>query len=187
MDQGLTTLIFDYDGVFVLDEYRGIKEVCPNEQAIETIETTYYSQSDCHEFWNDLRYHFSSSLSNDKLRFLYNREDDSQIQHKKRMFRLVREFSNRFSLVLLSNQIRDRADYLRLHEDLSLFDRIFFSNEIGLKKPDIPVFEFVLSQIQQSPEHCLFIDDATENIEAASTVGLRTHHYRSFEKFAELF
>lgn len=174
----ITTLIFDYDGVFLPDEYRGIKKICPDEDAVENIEKKYYDKPTCSGLWSELRDRFSLSVTDTELGDFYNSEDDFQRQYKKTIFSLAKELSKRFSLVLLSNQIKVRADYLRSKEDFSSFSNIFFSNEIGLKKPDASIFSYVLIRIEKTPQSCLFIDDAVENTEIASRLGLEAYLYK---------
>ncbi len=59
---------------------------------------------------------------------------------------------------------------------ISLFDRVFLSYEMGLKKPDRRIYEQAVAEIGAQPEQCLFFDDLEENLNAAKEVGLQTHH-----------
>jgi epoxide hydrolase-like predicted phosphatase len=56
----------------------------------------------------------------------------------------------------------------------NLFDIVFNSAEIGLAKPDPKLFQYVLDQIDTSPEKCLFIDDNIKNTNMAETLGFKT-------------
>jgi putative hydrolase of the HAD superfamily len=58
----------------------------------------------------------------------------------------------------------------------SLFDGIFLSYEMGLKKPDKKIYEKAMAEIGAKPGQCLFFDDLEENLTAAKEVGLETHH-----------
>ena len=73
---------------------------------------------------------------------------------------------------LATNQMRYRARYMS--EDLGyrrLFDREFYSCDIGHKKPDAEYFQAILAELDLSPERVLFIDDSEANVAAA--LGLR--------------
>lgn len=74
--------------------------------------------------------------------------------------------------VLLSNQIKSRSDIIRKSNDLSIFDQIFFSNEIGLAKPDPAIYYYVLERMDLKPEECLFIDDREKNLAPAKKIGI---------------
>ncbi|MBR1668446.1 MAG: HAD-IA family hydrolase [Bacteroidaceae bacterium] len=54
------------------------------------------------------------------------------------------------------------------------FDHVFLSQEMHLAKPNDEIFLEVLRQIGAKAEECLFIDDSTANVEAASALGFHT-------------
>lgn len=74
---------------------------------------------------------------------------------------------------LASNQMRYRARYMS--ETLgygSLFDREFYSCDIGHKKPDAAYFLAILAALELPPERVLFIDDNEANVAAALDLGM---------------
>jgi FMN phosphatase YigB (HAD superfamily) len=78
-------------------------------------------------------------------------------------------------LVALSNTNAPHMDHMRTTFDqLSVFDHIYTSHEIGARKPDRECYEHVLAQVDTPPEDCIFIDDRQENIDTANQLGLHT-------------
>lgn len=60
-------------------------------------------------------------------------------------------------------------------EDLAcFFDKVYFSHDLKMRKPDAEIYAFVLNDNQLIPEETLFIDDRPENIEAAKALGIQT-------------
>lgn len=57
-----------------------------------------------------------------------------------------------------------------------LFHTHYFSNEIGMRKPDVKTFEFILEQNNFNPSETLFLDDSIQHIEGAKKAGIRTVH-----------
>ena len=55
-----------------------------------------------------------------------------------------------------------------------MFTKAFYSFEIGLRKPDVDCYEWVLNDLQIDPENSLFIDDSINNIHGAKKAGLQT-------------
>ena len=53
------------------------------------------------------------------------------------------------------------------------FARQYVSYEIGLMKPDVDVYSYVLKDTCLEPANIVFIDDNLENIQAAAAIGLR--------------
>jgi putative hydrolase of the HAD superfamily len=78
-----------------------------------------------------------------------------------------------FTVCLASNQDAHRGNYMS--ENLGfreLFDREFYSFEIGIAKPDEAYFTHILNDLGVQPAEAVFIDDKPENVEAAKSVGI---------------
>ena len=56
------------------------------------------------------------------------------------------------------------------------FDKVYFSQEIGVRKPNANAWTPILEDFNLAPEKALFIDDRSDNIEAAEKLGLKTFH-----------
>jgi len=54
-----------------------------------------------------------------------------------------------------------------------LFDEVVISGEVGLRKPDPPIFAVAAERLGLPPEECVFVDDLPGNIEAAEALGMR--------------
>lgn len=65
----------------------------------------------------------------------------------------------------------------------SLFDKAYFSHQIGMRKPDLEIFEFVLRENNLISTETLFIDDFTENIESANKTGIKTLQIKTNDEF----
>ena len=56
----------------------------------------------------------------------------------------------------------------------SLVEHAYFSHEIGLKKPNRDIFDYVVTNSHIKPEESIFIDDNEANIKAANALGFNT-------------
>ncbi len=54
-------------------------------------------------------------------------------------------------------------------------DHQFFSNEIGLAKPDPKIFDYAIRSLGTPPRRIAFFDDTAVNVEAAAKVGMDAH------------
>jgi len=98
--------------------------------------------------------------------------------------RLLNLFNNRFNTSLLSNtnETHIRAFNQIIQKDINetslnpLFDNVYFSNEIGLRKPNTDAFKFVLEQNNYVPSETLFLDDSPQHLEGAKQIGIHTFH-----------
>ncbi|MEI6871608.1 MAG: HAD family phosphatase [Verrucomicrobiota bacterium] len=81
-------------------------------------------------------------------------------------------------LYLLSNTNNLHAEYfLSEYPVFQHFTNAVYSHEAGLMKPDPAIYHHALEKFGLSAQKTLFIDDLLPNIEAASALGLLTHHY----------
>ncbi len=89
---------------------------------------------------------------------------------------LVRKLSPRFKLFLLSNSNPIHFHALRdeCRDFFQSFDKLFFSFELGCRKPDPEFFEKACSLGGFHPAETLFVDDNAENVNAAAQLGFFT-------------
>ena len=62
------------------------------------------------------------------------------------------------------------------------FDGIVVSGEIGLLKPQAPIYRHLLERFGLSAEDCVFIDDSAANVAGAEAVGITGLHFQSPHK-----
>ncbi len=67
------------------------------------------------------------------------------------------------------------------------FDKVYYSHEVGMRKPDKEIYEWVIRTNNLQPASTLFIDDLAENIVSARAVGLRTVHLTNQNDLFDLF
>lgn len=67
-----------------------------------------------------------------------------------------------------------------------LFTKAYYSHQIGLRKPDAEIFEFVLKDAGITATETLFIDDTSENTTAAAAAGIRSHLLLPGERIEQL-
>ena len=91
--------------------------------------------------------------------------------------------NSRFRVVLLSNVYDIYAKGNNLRGFYDIFDETFLSNEIGLKKPDIEQYRYVLEKLSADPHECIFVDDKLKNLVPAHELGIIVIQFESLEKF----
>ena len=97
---------------------------------------------------------------------------------------LVQRLKERFQVLLLSNT---NAIHVPAFEAIvarengiadfkALFNGAYYSCELGMRKPDMEVFQEVLRRHQSDPARALFIDDSIQHVEGAYRAGLHAEH-----------
>ena len=66
---------------------------------------------------------------------------------------------------------------LEMFPVLKGFDDIVVSADVRMVKPDPAIFRVLLDRRKLNPARSLFIDDNADNIAAANSLGLITHHF----------
>lgn len=68
------------------------------------------------------------------------------------------------------------------------FDAFYLSHEIGMRKPNDDIYQFVLEQHNLDANSCLFIDDTKDNTDAAAALGISTWNIdETSEDIVDLF
>jgi putative hydrolase of the HAD superfamily len=57
---------------------------------------------------------------------------------------------------------------------LDMFEGVVISSRIQMVKPEIAIYEYLLSEYEMNPAETVFIDDLSENLAAASSTGIQT-------------
>lgn len=108
---------------------------------------------------------------------------------------LLQQLRNHYDLFLLSNtnEIHEEAfnEILRAQTGLPslavLFEKVYFSHRIGLRKPDAAPFQKILEENGLKAEETLFIDDSPQHIETAKTLGIQTIHLVAPQTIEDIF
>ena len=87
--------------------------------------------------------------------------------------------SQKYRLFLLSNTDAIHINHFEQREGTSFysdfyqcFEKVYFSYEMGMRKPDSKIYKTLLRQHELSPKRTLFVDDKKDNTEAAAALGI---------------
>jgi putative hydrolase of the HAD superfamily len=87
--------------------------------------------------------------------------------------------SFKYRLFLLSNtdamhmeKFQHKVGMTFIREFYQCFEKVYFSFELGMRKPDVEIFNYIIKKHDLNPKRTLYIDDKKANTEIAETVGL---------------
>ena len=87
--------------------------------------------------------------------------------------------SKKFRLFLLSNTDDIHIDHFEQREGASFygdfyqcFEKVYFSYEMGMRKPDAEIYTTLINRHELAPKRTLFVDDKKDNTDAAKALGL---------------
>ena len=155
---------------------RKVNSTNPQSNAWALLEQSKISQME----FNELFFQESSDLGYgvDGLEVLNLLEGDLRLG----MVEIIKTLKKRgFTQACLTNNFipdndnqPDMIDLNKKTEIFNLFDFIFESKEIGLRKPDQAFYDYVLDKVDTSPEKIIFLDDLGINLKPAKAMGITT-------------
>lgn len=82
-----------------------------------------------------------------------------------------------YKLIVMSNNFRERAKYYSQNFKFldELFDKVYYSWQTGLIKPDIRAFETIFNDFHLKPTDCLYFDDSEKNVQLANSIGVESY------------
>jgi len=178
----IDTIIFDFGNVFInlsqeapFDHMRKIGLVCWNED-LDSLNKRYEKgKIDEMQFFSG----FQRYIPNKELDEI--REAWNSILLDFPLYRLefLQRLSQKYRLFLLSNTDRTHIEKFEhkvgmtfAREFYQCFEKVYFSYEIGLRKPDPDVFNYIINRHDLNPKKTLFVDDNKHNTEVAANLGM---------------
>lgn len=131
------------------------------------------------QFFQEFRNLTNSNLSDITIRNCWNA---LILDYPQARIDLLANLKSKYRTFLLSNTNKIHYDfynpminsYFGFEGLESLFEKAYFSHEIGIKKPNPQIFRYVLETSNLKSEDTLFIDDNKSNIDAATKFGIHT-------------
>ena len=188
--KAIKNIIFDFGGVIYDIDY---------EKAINAFKKLGYNDFE-HMYSQAIQNHLFEKLEcgsiseNEFKKELLNDRPDINESHieaawnailigfKAERIQLLEEIKQHYNIYILSNsniihyrvflkEFQQMTSYLKFDD---LFDKVFYSFDIGCRKPDAEAYEYVLKNAGIVAEESLFIDDSIQNLAPAQKLGIQT-------------
>jgi putative hydrolase of the HAD superfamily len=201
---GIKNIIFDFGGV-ILNINHSLPEKKFRKLGIDNF-NLMYSQSVQNDLFDKLEKGFIKPevFRNELRKYINAKVSDKEIDDAwnaillnipAERIKALERVKQQYQTFLLSNTNKIHYDqYLSelkrvygFNSFNDLFIKAYFSFEIGLRKPDKEIFEFVLNENILIPEETLFIDDSIQHIKGAAKAGIRTFYLEKDQDISEIF
>ncbi len=189
----IKTIIFDYAGVITPTRDK-IKFAEKNSESFnmtqqDLLDVLYknwdsaaINQMSSSEYWNQIGLDLSMDPKKIKKMVMH------AFPIEPRIVSLIDNLQDKFTLVMLSNQIEDWLEEVIDQNNLrNKFNYFANSYQLGISKPDSKIFLAALEKAGSKPNETLFIDDSLKNIEAAKKLGINTIKFENYEQFIKEF
>ena len=173
IDADQTVQAFKNLKITEFDSFHNFLTSHTNESLFIDIEIGKISPS---QFRDVIRSWSNFTLSDSAIDYAWNA---MLVGYVKERLDLLCELKTKYRTFLLSNTNRIHWDYFtnELHEFgysglHELFEKDYYSHNLGLRKPDIEIFKYVLADSNLKADETLFLDDNLKNIEGAKMAGI---------------
>jgi len=96
---------------------------------------------------------------------------------------LIQRLKSNYKLGLISNTNPIHASHIqKVYTHISRFDKVWFSNEAGVRKPDTGLFKMMLDHFDVEPHETVFIDDMGINVESARSIGINAIQFKNAQQ-----
>ena len=106
---------------------------------------------------------------------------------------LLKKIRKKYDIFLLSNtnsihinEFRKQIGETKYIEFYNLFKKVYYSYEIGFRKPNKEAFQIILNENNMNPREVLFVDDSPQHIKGASLLGIQTYHLKDNEEVSSV-
>ena len=132
------------------------------------------------EFWRYLLKRVGSAVEVQKYKEAYNTNHTKNVE----LFKFLKSLKARgIKLGLSTNNIKNHVkDLDKIFAFLRLFDWVFDSSEMHVRKPEREYFEKILITIKIPKENVLFIDDRLDYLKGAKSFDFKVFHFSDFRK-----
>ena len=178
----ITTIIFDFGDIFLnlekqaqIDAFKKIGLHGPNEELIAANDLFERGKITELQFIESFT-KFIPNASVDEIRTAWN-----SIIGEFPLYRLefLQLLSRKYKLFLLTNTDEIHISKFEHNVGISFFsdfyqcfEKVYYSYEMGLRKPDPAIFNHILNKHDLSPKRTLFVDDKKVNTDAAASLGI---------------
>lgn len=200
---GVKNIIFDYGGVIINIDFKLTINAFKELGFVNVEECVFQSKGSdllvkmekgiisIKEFMNEIRQISKQSYTDEQIENAWNA---LLLDMPVERIKLIEKLKLKYRVFLLSNTniIHYNKYLVSLQKDFSysnfnnLFEKAWFSHDLGMIKPTKEIYDFVLKDASLLPGETIFIDDSEINIKGAKSAGLKVYHLKD-EDILDIF
>lgn len=180
----INTIIFDFGDVFInldkeisLNEFKKLGLNGPNDELLALNDEFERGKISEDKFLNGFVKHIPNADIND-IKAAWNSLIGDFPLYRLEFLQLL---STKYRLFLLTNtdiihmeNFEEKVGMSFSSDFYRCFEKVYYSHEMGLRKPEEAIYNYIIKKHDLDPKRTLFVDDKKENTDAAAAVGLKT-------------
>lgn len=179
----IEAIIFDFGDVFInlekqksIDEYKKLGLDGPNEDLISHNDLFEKGKINENQFLECFKKYIPKATNEEIIAAWNSLIGDFPLYR----LEFLQMLSNKYRLFLLTNTDSIHINCFEENEGMSFytdfyrcFEKVYYSYEMGMRKPQPEIYTTILSKHNLSPNKTLFVDDKKENTDAAAALGIQ--------------
>ena len=194
--RSVQAVVFDYGNVLcleqTLEDMKGMALVCGISH--ERFSELYWKQRPPYDrgevngpaYWTAVADQQELGLSRDQIATLIKLDSESIARPNPDAVQWAKLLHHEgFPLALLSNMPLELSRHVtKSFPGLSTFEHLIYSSDYGSIKPELAIYRNCLELLKAAPQDILYLDDRSENVEAAAHLGINSVLFDTVEKTA---
>jgi putative hydrolase of the HAD superfamily len=198
---GIQTVIFDLGGVIIdlsidktINAFSGLTGFSPSNIQQAYASTPFFKayergEVDDSQFRDSIRKHFSTQASDAEIDHCWNA---MLVDLPVSTLTMLENLKKHFRVFVLSNTNTIHINYVNeimLQGKVldSWVHKAYYSHQLGMRKPELEIYQYVLDQNQLIPEQTIFLDDNLDNLKAANSLYIQTRQITHLQQVRDLF
>jgi len=179
----INAIIFDFGDVFVdlnkeisVEAFKKLGLDGPKDDLIELNHQFEIGKISEQEFLDGFKKHIPDA-GVEEIRAAWNSLIGDFPLHRLEFLQML---CGKYRMFLLTNTDSIHIDHFEQHVGMTFsrdfygcFEKVYYSYEMGKRKPDREVFDYLIRKHDLNPARTLFVDDKKENTDAALAAGLK--------------
>lgn len=188
----INTIIFDFGDIFLnlekelqIEEFKKLGLHAPEKKLIEKNDLFEKGQITEKEFLDSFL-EFIPNATISQIRDAWNTIIGDFPLYRLEFLQLL---TYKYKLFLLTNtdsihieHFEDKTGISFFSDFYQCFEKVFYSYEMGMRKPDPAIFTSIINKYGLSPKHILFVDDKKQNTDAAASLGMHVWNLKVGEE-----
>ena len=189
----IKNILFDLGGIFMNIDFKkteqaffhlgvtGFNDMFTQHHANDLFENLETGKITPEQFYESFREATGKPLTNTQIKNAWNA---LLLDFPPERIHWLEKISQKYNVYLYSNtNLIHYESFMEIFQQNTglpninqLFIKAYYSHELGLRKPYVASFQYILNEQNLDPAETLFVDDTYSNIEGAKAAGMQTIH-----------
>jgi len=109
------------------------------------------------------------------------------LKNNKSLYKIAFKLKKNYKIAILSDQWYLSKDVYVNKRNMSKFDQVIISCDVGMRKPDLKIYQLLIKKLKLKPSEIIFIDNREFNLKPAEKLGIKTILFKNNKELLKEF